>query len=164
MSSFKLRPRTKVELNKSIEEISNDFKTAIENSTKIVGTVAKQFIILKIKKEDRHFWSPQLTIMVEENPDGVTLSGLYGPKQSIWAMFAFTYGVLGMLITAFAIWGAVEVQLYDDPTMFYFIPIIIILGIVAYIIAQLGQKIGAEQMYDLHHFFQEITNTDVHVN
>lgn len=164
MSSFKLRPRTKVELNKSIEEISNDFKTAIDNSNKIVGTVAKQFIILKINQKERHFWSPQLTIMVEDNPDGVTLRGLYGPKQSIWAMFAFTYGVLGMLATVFAIWGAVEIQLYDDPTMFYFIPVIIILGIVTYIIAQLGQKIGAEQMYDLHHFFQEITNTNVHVN
>ena len=164
MSSFKLRPRTNVELKKSIEEISNDFKTAIENSNKIVGTVARQFIILKINHEDRHFWSPQLTIMVEENPDGVTLRGLYGPKQSIWAMFAFTYGVLGMLATVFAIWGAVEIQLYDDPTKLYLIPVILLLGVVTYVIAQLGQKIGAEQMYDLHHFFQEITNTNVHVN
>lgn len=164
MSSFKLRPRTNVELKKSIEEISNDFKTAIENSNKIVGTVARQFIILKINHEDRHFWSPQLTIMVEENPDGVTLRGLYGPKQSIWAMFAFTYGTLAMLFSIFSIWGAVEVQLYNDYSKFYLLPIILILSVVTYLIAQLGQKLGAEQMFELHHFFQEITNTNVHVN
>jgi len=164
LSSFKLRPRVKVKLNKSLIQISDDFKKSLENNNKIIGTVARQFIILKIVKENRHFWSPQLTVMIEEEENQITLRGLYGPKQSIWAMFAFTYGTLAMLFSIFSIWGAVEVQLYNDYSKFYLLPIILILSVVTYLIAQLGQKLGAEQMFELHHFFQSVTNSDVHVN
>jgi uncharacterized membrane protein len=102
--------------------------------------------------------------MIEEEENQITLRGLYGPKQSIWAMFAFTYGTLAMLFSIFSIWGAVEVQLYNDYSKFYLLPIILILSVVTYLIAQLGQKLGAEQMFELHHFFQSVTNSDVHVN
>lgn len=163
MSSFKIRPRIKLETDKNLELIKNDLNSALENNPNIVGTIAKKFIILKINKELRHFWSPQLTLMFEEDGSKTIIRGLYGPKQSIWAMFAFAYGSIAMLFTIILIWGAVEIQLYKETSLFYFLPFFVLLSLIIYIIAQFGQKLGAEQMFKLHHFFEDIINKDVKV-
>jgi hypothetical protein len=163
MSSFKIRPRVKVEVNKPYTEICEIFKSKLESNSNIVGTVANKFIILKIPQEQRHFWSPQLTIMLEEYNNNTIVRGLYGPKQSVWAMFAFAYGSFAMLFSIFFIWASVEWQLNNDTSLYYYLPIFVILGIITYIFAQFGQKLGAEQMFKIHHFFQEIIEKDVNV-
>ncbi len=165
MSSFKIRPRVKVEMNKTCEEVGELFKEKLNSTDNIVGTVAKQFIILKIPSEQRHFWSPQLTIMLDDNNQtSTTLRGLYGPKQSVWAIFAFTYGSFAMLFTIILIWASVEWQLNNNISLYYYLPVIIVMSIVTYIIAQFGQKLGAEQMFKIHHFFEEIVKKDVNVD
>ena len=164
MSSFKIRPRVKVEIKKPCEEVCELFKETLNSTQNIIGTVANKFIILKVPIEQRHFWSPQLTIMLEENDQTTTLRGLYGPKQSIWAMFAFAYGSFAMLFTIIFIWASVEWQLNDNINLYYFLPVIVLLSLVTYIIAQFGQKLGAEQMFKIHHFLQEIIDKEVNVD
>lgn len=163
MSSFKLRPRVKVELDQNPEEVGTLFKNALENETKVIGTVAKQFIILKIPQEDRHFWSPQLTITLDEDNNHSILRGLYGPKQTVWAMFAFAYGTLAMLFSIVFLWASIDWQLNDDTSLYYYLPVILVLAIITYFIAQFGQKLGAEQMFTLHHFFQDTIKENVKV-
>jgi hypothetical protein len=163
MSSFKLRPRIKVELDKSSNEIGELFKSGIENSNDVIGTVAKQFIILKIPQEDRHFWSPQLTITIEDIESHSVVRGLYGPKQTVWAMFAFAYGTLAMLFSIVFLWASIDWQLNDDISLYYYLPVILVLAIITYFIAQFGQKLGAEQMFTLHHFFQDTIKENVKV-
>lgn len=161
MSSFKLRPRFKSYSDLSIDEIKSRIKFAIDNHEKITGSLADSFIILKPKSEFSHYWSPQLTMMLEEEDGKTIIRGLYGPKQSVWLMFAFLYGVLAMVSIIITIWAAVEQYLIKETTLWYYLPIPFIIAFVIYLIAQFGQKLGAEQMFLLHYFISDIITLDI---
>lgn len=100
MSSLRIRPRFKEELPISSHTFCQRLEEAIASHHDFTGLVSENYCVLKIAKAARHYWSPQLTLSLEQ-PEGeenkTRVRGLYGPGQSVWAIFFMSYAALGVL-------------------------------------------------------------------
>ena len=164
MSSFRIRPRFKIELNESKENIQNKINTQIQKqSTKCIAQQIPGFIILKIPEQERHFWSPELSLTFEQKGKGTIIRGLYGPKPDIWSFFSFGY--IGLAVFAFfaIIFGLAQLGLNIEAPILWTLPIFTSLAIGIYIVAQFGQKVGVKQTFTLHHFFEETIGVKVQI-
>ena len=162
MSSFRIRPRFRQHVKDSFDDIKGRMKKGIEkNNNPYAVTYLPNQITLRILPEDRHFWSPQLNITLEEKDDGTLIRGLYGPNPSIWAMFFFAYSALGVIILFAGMVVLSQVSLGMEAPLWWVIPVCAALIIIVYLIAQTGQKIGAREMFDLHHFYESILGEKV---
>ncbi|MCB0702547.1 MAG: hypothetical protein R2863_09995 [Candidatus Kapaibacterium sp.] len=164
MSSFKLRPRFRKICKGTIDEHKEHFRELLEKDADIDGTIASSLIKLRIAPKNNHYWSPELTLMLEPHEKGTLIRGLYSPKSSVWTLFAFAYGTISILLAGILIWGGVEWQMNNDTSLLAMgVPSLLGAGLLVYLIAQFGQKIGAEQMFTLHHFFEDAIKERVHI-
>lgn len=157
MSSFRIRPRFKERVTGTTEDFLARIKEAIHKNPEFTGLVSEQYCVIKICREDRHYWSPQLTLTLEEISDGeLEIRGLYGPKPSVWAVFFMCYAALAVLSLFAGVFGASQLMLNNSAPILWAIPIMGAVAAGLYLAAQGGQKIGAEQMFRIHHFYEEI--------
>ena len=164
MTSFRIRPRFRQHLKADFKEIQDRIKNFLEDHNNPYSAIyLPNQITLKITPEERHFWSPQLNITLEEKDDSTLIRGLYGPNPSIWAMFFFAYSALGIIILFAGMVVLSQLSLGMEAPLWWVIPFCIVLLIIIYLIAQAGQKIGAQEMFDLHHFYEETLGEKVHV-
>lgn len=128
--------------------------------------ILPNFIVMNICPQNRHFWSPQLSISFEvdeEDPNYTVIRGLYGPNPTVWAFFTYGYAALAIIGTFLGMYGFSLYSLGKDATILWVLPVLALCALALYIVAQMGQKIGAEQMFTLHHFFEESIGHRVHV-
>jgi hypothetical protein len=164
MSSFRIRPRFKHFCSMNKSEVEQKLLDALEQSDKkCVAVYLPGHMYLKIPPEERHFWSPQLHITFEESDEGTIIRGLYGPNPTVWAIFFFGYVFLGVVFFFAAMWGLTRLSLDLSATILWVLPVIVVLAFLLYIFAQTGQKIGAEQMFRLHLFYEDTIDNKVHV-
>ncbi|MEM9391458.1 MAG: hypothetical protein AAGA02_13345 [Bacteroidota bacterium] len=164
MSSLNIRPRFKKVSDLSEKELESLLRQALsEKDSKCTGYVSSGYSTIKIPVKERHFWSPQLTISFEETEGQTKISGLYGPNPTVWAVFFFGYVALGIAGLFILVIGFSRISLGMDSGILWAIPILLIMAAVLYVIAQAGQKIGAEQMYTLHHFFEDLIHAKVNI-
>ena len=164
MSSFRIRPRFQQQVKADFREIKDRVKEALKDpKNSYSATYLPNQITLRVMPEDRHFWSPQLNLTLEEKEEGTLIRGLYGPNPSIWAMFFFAYSALGIIILFAGMVILSQLSLGMATPFWWVIPICSILVVIIYLIAQTGQKLGAQQMFDLHHFYEETLGERVHI-
>ena len=60
--------------------------------------------------------------------------------------------------------GLVKMSLKLDTTILWIVPIMVIGTIIVLILVQTGQKVGAEQTFIIHHFFENVLHVQVHFN
>lgn len=51
-----------------------------------------------------------------------------------------------------------------DHTVLWTIPVFAAIAVILYISAQTGQKLGAQQMFDIHHFYEEIAENRIEID
>ena len=89
-----LRPRFQIEIAKSKEIVLSKLEKKegdIFDSKRV-----DEHIFIKIKKEDIHFWSPQLHLEIEEQDNKSSkVYGVFGPNPSLWTFLCFS--ILGLL-------------------------------------------------------------------
>ena len=167
MSSFRIRPRFSQDIPLAQEEIVELLQNHLKDpEVPCVGKIVHNYIVLKILPEEQHYWSPQLSLSLDELEDssGTRVNGLYGPNPTVWAMFFYGYVILGLLATFAGIFGFALWSLGKGAEILWMIPAFGVIALVMYFIAQTGQKIGAEQMFTLHHFYEETIGKRVHVH
>lgn len=156
MSSFRVRPRFKETVTGTAKGYINRIKEAIDHSQEFIGLVSEHYCVIKICPEERHYWSPELTLTLEETSEGsLEISGLYGPKPSVWAVFFMSYAALGVLSLFAGVFGLSQIMLNKTAPILWAIPIMAAVAIGLYLVAQAGQKVGAEQMFRIHHFYEQ---------
>lgn len=165
MTSVRIRPRFRKEVNKSIESICDEVRNALADpDAKCEGIVKQESIILKVLEKDRHYWSPQLSIVLDKEGDDKTfLTGLYGPSPKVWMNFVFGYAFLGLAFFFLGIMGGSRYMVSQDSTLLWGLPVLGLGLIAMYVIAQLGQKKGAKQTYQLHFFIENILEESVDI-
>lgn len=166
MSSLHIRPRFKETYNLRPEEVEEAVRKHLqEMQCGCVAKVLPGFITLRIRPQDQHFWSPQLSLSFELDEDGerTVIRGLYGPNPTVWAFFTYGYAAIAIVATFLGMYGFSKYSLKQDATILWALPVLAVAAIVLYIVAQFGQKIGAEQMFTLHHFFEESIGHRIHV-
>ena len=164
MSSLRIRPRFKHSMQIAQDELENAICGALENHEQFTFHYLPGHIYIKVAPKHRHFWSPQLHLSIEPDEDRVILRGLYGPNPSLWAVFFFGYVILGLLATVIGVWGFSLWSLGKSSSILWAIPAIGVIAITLYIAGQIGQKLGAQQMFDIHHFYEKLTKDKIVVS
>ncbi len=165
MSSFRVRPRFKHLVTTNSEEVEAVIMSAVR-STNYVYTegFVQGHADLKIPAEERHYWSPQLHVSTEQTDEGTIIRGLYGPNPTVWGMFFFGYLTVGVLFFFAGFWGLTKLTLGHSAEILWALPALAVVALVLYLVAQMGQKLGAEQMYRLHYFYEEIFENKVAIS
>lgn len=158
MTSFHVRPRFRKNIKVSLEALKKEIMQEIAKSDACFGSEVDNHIVIKIPKEEQHYWSPQLSLSLEEEEGGTLIRGLYGPAPNVWALFAFGYGAFSVLGLFHLIIGFSIFQMDKGSTVLWLASIEPIMILLLYIAAQMGQKKGAEQLYRLHFFFEGIVH------
>lgn len=155
MTAIEIRPRFRKRTELRLGEILKRFRLALDDpQATIKGYIVDHHIVLKIPLEEQHYWSPQLSLEIEAEPEGTLIRGLYGPKPSVWLMFIFFYAVLGFISLVVMIVGFSQLNLNLSARILWLLPITLVLFVMIYLSAKAGQKKGHDQMEALHHFFE----------
>lgn len=73
-------------------------------------------ICLRIPEQDRHFWSPRLTLTLEATEDGRTrIKGIDDPNANVWSLFLCGYLLGGTFGLFSGICGSVQWSLKQAP-------------------------------------------------
>ena len=152
-----LRPRFKfnvTQINSSILAIFEELKTT---QNKFIISRIDDHVFIKIPKSRQHFWSPQLHLEINENESqGSTIYGLFGPNPTVWTLFMFLHFVVASLFIGLAIWAYVNWSLSQDYTIQLSISLFMIaIWLALYFGWRLGKKTGMSQMHELHHFMRD---------
>ena len=158
MSSIRIRPRFKDELPYSLEDFKSLIQKGIDDSDELTGLVSDNYCVLQIRPEERHYWSPRLTLSLDEPTEGnpLLVRGLYGPKPSVWAVFFMSYAALAVLALFVGVIGLSRMMLDQSASILWALPVMGAVALVLYLVAQAGQKVGAEQMFRIHHFYEAL--------
>ncbi len=149
---------------KSLEDITQLFKGRLKQSDiPCEGYVVQDQIVLKVNRSEQHFWSPQLDVSLEQTESGTLIRGLYGPSPHIWTLFAVSYLGIGVLVTFISIIGFSRKSLGMPAPILWALPVLLGVSLLLYISSQIGQKIGAEQTFTLHHFVEDTIGERIHV-
>lgn len=154
MSSFGIRPRFKHLQKGELSQIEQKILGELEDENQFTVIRLSGHLHIKIHPDEQHFWSPQLDLSFEQEEENVIIRGLYGPRPTIWAIFFFGYIVLGILTLFVGMWGLTRWSLGMSSMVLWIIPVLALLAAVMYFMAQTGQKLGAQQMFDIHHFYE----------
>ncbi len=155
MSSFKIRPRFKHAFSGEHEDLEQKIVENLKSQDQLTFTHLPGHLYIKIHKRAEHFWSPQLNLTFKEEEGQLIVRGLYGPNPTVWGIFFFGYVILGILTLFLGMWGLSQYSLGLDHTILWSIPVFGVIAIILYVSAQAGQKMGAQQMFDIHHFYEE---------
>ena len=168
MTSIRIRPRFKKSTKELPENLTARFKEQVKKPDAVcVARILPNYMVFRIPEQKRHFWSPQLSVSIdkdEEDGNKTILRGLYGPNPTVWALIFYGYVILGIIGMFAAIAGLSELSLGNDPYMLWALPGLGGAAIILYFIAQFGQKMGVEETFMIHHFFEETLGEHVHIS
>lgn len=122
------------------------------------GKVSKNHIILDIKGDDVHYWSPQLNFRVEKDPNNPAhsiVSGLIGPKPEVWTLFTFIYFSVGTVGFFVASYGMTKILIGGKSNLVYVFPIAIIFMLTAYGTGKYGERLAKDQIEILKQFVRD---------
>jgi hypothetical protein len=155
MTSFRIRPRFRMTVALSPEAIKSRFQETINtDAAPCIAAFMPAHIILRIPPQEQHFWSPNLELSLQETESGTIIRGLYGPNPQVWTMFTIAYGAMATLSMFISIIGFSQLSLGMEAPVLWVLPVLGSIALLLYILSQTGQKLGAEQTFVLHHFFE----------
>ncbi|AFM05218.1 hypothetical protein Fleli_2865 [Bernardetia litoralis DSM 6794] len=167
MTSIRIRPRFQQRITRSPESLMQLFEQqliACENGC-VGSIIPENHVLIQINSSERHFWSPQLWLTFDSESDGSTLMrGLYGPSPSVWTLFIFGYGALGVAALFITLAGLSQLNLDMSAPILWALPIIFSLALGIYITAQMGQKLGAQQTFELHQFLETTLDEKISIH
>jgi hypothetical protein len=158
MSSFRIRPRFTQTVDLDLEQTRArivDGLTAHDKRFEV--KCFPGYITLRIPEQDRHFWTPRLTLSLYEAAEGGTrIEGIYGPNANVWSIFLYGYLFIGSAGLFAGIFGFCQWMIGIQVWGLWLLALLISLAATLYFIAQLGQKLGAWQTFLLHQAYETV--------
>lgn len=156
MSSFQIRPHFIHEAEEPPTAFQEKVVDHVENKEpRIQIKTFPDYLTLVIPDEDQHFWSPQLNLSISALEEGGTeVTGTYGPNTNVWSMYLYGY-LTGFCFAGVSTVFAISKWIVSGWTLGFFlmgISYAILAGL--YITAQIGQKLAAQQTFELHQAFE----------
>lgn len=150
-----VRPRFKVETPYSIDELLEKIKSGLsaKNAT-CEGNVIHGHATVFLPKDKQHYWSPQLTLNLEETESGSILRGMYAPRPEVWTMFVLFYSIIGFAALVISVVGYSQWSLGNSATILWFVPVLGAIFLTLYLVSYSGKKMGYNQMVTLHNFVE----------
>jgi hypothetical protein len=165
MSSIRIRPRFKISSTYTANEILEKIKTNLSQSgTEFYAeSLLSNLVIIRMKEEHLKLWSPQLSLSMDNSENETIIRGLYGPKPTIWSFFIFLYTGIGVCVLFAGLYGLAKLSLKMEAPVLWLIPVLLGFALLLYILAQTGQKLSAQQMFDIHHFFEKTIDKKIYI-
>lgn len=158
----RIRPRFRFEVSENAEEINLSIRSILNTQNcHCTGTSTSGFANFSPPKDELHFWSPQLTITIEETEKGSIVRGLYGLQPSVWTMFVFFYAATGFSLMISLIIGLSYWSLNIASPFTWLSPLLVLLFMSIYLVAYFGQKLGHRQMTSLHRFAEQCFEREI---
>jgi len=157
-SPILLRPRFKIEIDESKEQILNRFKNNLQSENCLYcSKIVDEHIFLDVPAKETHFWSPQLHIEILEGGENkAIIKGLFGPKPQVWTLFMFVHFVIGVTFIVFAVMAYSRWSLNGSIAFPLTITIILpIVWVFLYFLGQIGKQTGHKQIEELHDFMMQ---------
>jgi len=148
---FEVRLRFKVLVQETPAQLVESVKELLsQNQDKIVGRITHNHIRIRIVEVNRHFWSPELSLNLEETGLGTEVRGLYGPKPDVWLGYMFTYFFLGFITMVVSVIGFSRYNLGLSSYILWSVPFILGGVFVLWITSRTGQKLGKDEVNLIH--------------
>tara|TARA_R110002096_G_scaffold123315_19_gene266919 strand:+ start:445 stop:945 length:501 start_codon:yes stop_codon:yes gene_type:complete len=156
MSSFRVRPRFRQVINLAPEAVQQRIVNQIdEDKDRCDVKTFPGFVRLRIPEEQRHFWSPRLTLSLNPEDEGKTsICGVYGPNANVWALFLYGYFIIGFLGMISGVLAISQWVIEVEPWAVWPFGAAMAGLIALYVVAQMGQKLGAMQTFQLHQAYE----------
>ena len=150
-NKIEIRPRFRLITTYSIPEVLDLLSQSIQQDDSVIGKKVHDIFYLDIPLKERHYWSPELRVSLEPNGagEGTFIRCVVGPRHSVWLMFIFIYGFLGVLSLFGGMFGLAQWNLGNGSVWLWCFPVAFLLILGVYITAKLGQRTGRDQMLHL---------------
>ncbi|MBK9510810.1 MAG: hypothetical protein IPO04_15805 [Cytophagaceae bacterium] len=164
MTSFRVRPKFRITCDCPPKLLVDRINNNLEGNQDIIeGKVFVTHGLFRIVPGHQHFWSPQLSVSFEESEGKTIVRGMYGPHPTVWAVFLFGYAILGLALFWTLLVGLVKMSLHQESQILWATPFILGGFVTIWFIAQFGQKVGVEQTFQIHHFFEDVIGQSIHI-
>ena len=161
-----IRPRFALKIDSDPEKAIQHVENCIYKDKTVTGNRSNTLIFLKTPSWEQHYWSPEMSVRIEieDYTDYTSVSCLVGPRQAVWALWAFIYSSI-LLVTVFGgIFGLVQYNQEGSSPWIWVIPVGIVLLSSAFIASKVGQRKGRDQMLHLisflYHSLEEIGSVE----
>jgi len=159
MSSFRVRPRFTVETEFDMEHLRHRIEVineAAQSHNRLQVQLFEERIKLQMPEKGSHYWSPELE-MTFRNVEGTTqIRGRYGPHPNVWTLFTLLYLAIAITSLFVMIIGFARLSLGISSRILWLLPLLLGSYLFLYIVSQLGQKLGADETFTIHHFVEEL--------
>ncbi len=164
MSAIEIRPRFRQSLPRPADVVTEQFRLALSEAENIEGSIIDHHIVLRIPVAQQHYWSPQLSLTLEEEEGSTLLRGLFGPRPSVWLMFVFLYSSIGAISLFVAITGFSQLSLGIPAPALWALPVAALLALGLFLAAKAGERLGREEMHLLKNFMDAALVNSSNVN
>jgi len=156
LPEYSVRPRFQVESSMSAADIIQRIKDNLKvRKSDCQGATAVGYAMLTVPERERHFWSPHLTITIDDHEGGSLVRGMYTPSPMAWTMFVFFYTAIGLTTLGFLLYALSCLSLDKPTTTFWWTLGLALLFLTIYLVSYTGQKFGRKQMGQLQNFIEE---------
>jgi len=153
-----LRPRFKIELNKSHTSVLEAFEAKRLDQKQFIVSRVDDHVFIKLPKVQQQFWSPQLHLEINALENNKSqLYGLFGPNPTVWTLFMFLHFLVAGLFIAFCIWAYSNYALkVDYQLQVWGIVGMIILWFFLYFSGRLSKTSNQKEMTALYTFMSSV--------
>lgn len=157
---LRLRPPLRLQSLMSVEEIVARLRQKLaSDTTTVTATIVDGYVVLRVPEDQRHYWSPQLSLTLESEGTGTSVHGLFMPHPSVWTLFVWMYAVIVFAGFSGGIYGFAQRHLDQPAHALWSIPAALILIFLVYSAASMGQHLGRDQMEELRDIVLEALDT-----
>lgn len=142
-----MRPTFYIELPLTPEEVMARLAAGIAHpDCPCHGVSVERHAEIFIDRAERRFWSPWLSLSVEEGVEGSRLRGRFAPAPSIWTFLMFLYFLFGFAMFAGVMYGYSQWTLGLRPWGLLAFPVCAVAIVSIFVAGLVGQRLGREQM------------------
>ena len=152
---IELRPRLNFQTPYSVKEFVDRITLGVySENAPCKARIVHDHIVLFIPPEQQHYWSPQLSLSIEEDEQGTIITGLYGPRPAVWTMFIFFYSFIAFCLLFILIFGLSYLSMGKSAGILWLVPLLLLILLSIYRVARQGQILGKEEMESIHDFLK----------
>lgn len=120
------------------------------------------YVSLHVVEKESQYWSPRLSLSLEPEGKGKTrVDGTYGPSTNVWAAFLYGYLLVGSIGLFSGLLGVCQFWLGMQAWGLWIATLMLLIAAGMYLSAQFGQKIGAQQTFQLHQIYEAAVGQSV---
>ncbi|MCP5024014.1 MAG: hypothetical protein GY930_19890 [bacterium] len=148
----RLRPRFVLSSTLSPDEASARLEKLLRSEAgNVKGQSVKHHLLLSLRDQERHFWSPwlQLEVRAEIGQSETRVYGRFSPSPSIWMGFALIYLSLGALSLFAVAFATSQWMLERTPSALWVVPICSGAAFAMWTGTRIGRGMAADEMCEL---------------